>query len=309
MEKLQSTNNKRQFDVAYWLRTGIILLVSSLLLAIAAYCFIAPNKFTVGGMAGIAILINVATNDAVPQSLLMFCINGPLMVVAFFFVKKKFAILSAIHTTLQSAWLLLLENCFTSFRMEFPSGGERIFAAIAAGICVGTAVAMAFKVGGSTGGVDIVATIIQRKVGRTSIAWMMFILNCAVIGSSIFVFQADTPAETLLPIMMSTFELYIESKTNDALTNGFQAAIEFRIITDKPEELASALMQELNRGATCLPATGMYTKEPHAMVVCVVSKRQVAALKRIMKSVDPSSFAVMSNVSQVLGQGFYQSEV
>ena len=92
------------------------------------------------------------------------------------------------------------------------------------------------------------------------------------------------------------------------MTNGFQSAIEFRIITDKPEEMANAVMKELSRGVTSLPAKGMYTKIEHSMLVCVVSRRQTATLKRVMHSVDPDAFAVMSNVSQVLGLGFYTSE-
>ena len=109
--------------------------------------------------------------------------------------------------------------------------------------------------------------------------------------------------------MLSAFESYIESKTNESLTNGFQSAREFRIITDKPDEMAQALMRELSRGVTAVPATGMYTKLTHTMLICVVNRRQVATLRRIMKKVDPDSFAVMSNVSQVLGLGFYTEEL
>jgi uncharacterized membrane-anchored protein YitT (DUF2179 family) len=167
---------------------------------------------------------------------------------------------------------------------------------------------LALKTGGSTGGTDILAVIIQRKIGASSISWMLFSMNCIIIGFSIFVFPGETLALTLLPIMMSAFESYIESKTIDSVTNGFQSAIEFRIITDKPEEMSHALMLELGRGVTSLPATGMYTKEEHAMLLCVVSKRQIMALRRIMKSIDPDSFAVMSTVSQVLGLGFYTAE-
>ena len=73
--------------------------------------------------------------------------------------------------------------------------------------------------------------------------------------------------------------------------------------------MAKALMKELSRGVTALPATGMYTRITHTMLLCVVSRRQVVTLKRIMKQVDPDSFAVMSNVSQVLGLGFYTEEI
>ncbi|MBQ8375382.1 MAG: YitT family protein, partial [Clostridia bacterium] len=195
----------------------------------------------------------------------------------------------------------------------------RIFAAIGAALCFGVAIALAFKIGGSSGGADILAVIIQKKFPAPSIAWMIFAVNAVIIGSSFFVFydpslggagatEGKVLALNLMPIALSLFESYIESKTNDAVTNGFQSAIEFRIITDKPEEMSLALMTELSRGVTSIPATGMYTKENHAMIVCVINRRQVVALKKVMRKVDPNAFAVMSNVSQVLGLGFYSSE-
>ncbi|MBO5457985.1 MAG: YitT family protein, partial [Clostridia bacterium] len=181
---------------------------------------------------------------------------------------------------------------------------------------VGTSVALAFKIGGSTGGTDITAVMIQKKINANSIAWTIFGLNCVIIGTSLFVFKPTYYADgtidlgmTLLPIMMAAFETYIESKTNESILNGFQSAREFRIITDKPEEMAQALMRELSRGVSALPATGMYTKDSHTMLVCVVNRRQVATLRRIIKKVDPDSFAVMSNVSQVLGLGFYTDQL
>lgn len=295
----------------YWTQTVLFLLLSSFLLAFAAYSLIGPNDFTIGGVTGIAILSNALSDGKIPQSTIIFGLNFPLVLISFFFVKKKFALLTLINILLQTLWMLILENAFPNFSIEFLTNGEKIFAAIASGLCIGAAIAFAFKIGGSTGGIDVIAVIIQRKLGATSIAWMIFMLNITVIGASFFVFYDgnDPVAYNLLPIMMSAFESYVESKTNDSLTNGFHSAIEFRIITDKPEEMSEALMRELSRGVTELPAKGMYTKNTHSMLVCVVNRRQVAALKRVMKRVDPESFAVMSHVSQVLGLGFYQSEM
>lgn len=309
-ETLTKTAQTKREQVFYWIKIVLCLALSSFLISFAAYSLITPNDFTIGGISGIAILLNVASNGKVPQSIVLFSINAPLIILAFFFVKKKFALLSAANIVSQSIWLVLFENAFPTFRIAFATNGEKIFAAIAAGICIGTAVALAFKIGGSTGGADIVAVIIQRKFAATSIAWMIFLINCVIIGSSIFVFYNKDYelAYNLLPLMMSAFESYIESKTNDSMTNGFHSAIEFRIITDKPEEMANALMKELSRGVTSLPATGMYTKQEHSMLVCVVSRRQVATLRRIMKSIDPDSFAVMTQVSQVLGLGFFAGE-
>lgn len=309
-EDLAAAKASKQGKLMFWLRAVLYTLLSSFLIAFAAHSLITPNDFTIGGASGIAILVNVASKGKVPQSLILFSINLPLVILAFFFVKKRFAILSAMNIGLQTLWLFLMEQLMEDFVIQFESNGEKIFAAIGAGLCIGTAIALAFKIGGSTGGADIVAVMIQRKVGANSIAWMLFAINVTIISMSLLVFRVEGNLTlTLLPIMMSAFESYIESRTNESVTNGFQSAREFRIITDKPDEMAKALMKELSRGVTAIPATGMYTKITHTMLLCVVNRRQVVTLKRIMKQVDPDSFAVMSNVSQVLGLGFYIDEI
>lgn len=306
---------KRQ-QTMRWIKAILYTMLSALLVAFGAYALITPNEFTIGGISGISILLNVATDGKVPQSFALFGLNLPLVILSFFFVKKRFAILTTLNILMQSLWLFLIEQVFgESICITFP-GGEtaKIFAAIAAGICIGCAISLAFKVGGSTGGADILAVMIQKKLAAGSIAWILFVLNCIVIGASIFVFKPEESTENmlgeaLLPIALSAFEAYIESKTNESITNGFQSAVEFRIITDKPEEMSRALMKELSRGVTAIPATGMYTKITHTMLLCVVSRRQVATLQRTMRSIDADSFAVTSKVSQVLGLGFYTSEV
>ncbi len=310
-EKITQEDFDHKFEkskVFYYLKIVLYLLLSAGLISFAAYCLIEPNEFTIGGVSGVAIMVSYVTQGIVPQSAIVFAMNVPLIVVAFFFVKRKFAILTLSNSLLQTLFLLILENCGAP-RIQFDESA-RIFAAIAAGVCIGASLAFAFKIGGSTGGLDVIAVLIQKKYPAQSIAWMLFFVSATVIGSSFFVFYEEKAsiAVNLLPIMMSLFEVYVESKTNDSMTNGFQSAIEFRIITDKPEELSLALMKELSRGVTELPATGMYTKEKHSMLVCVINRRQVNALRRIMKEIDPNAFAVMSNVSQVLGLGFFASE-
>lgn len=308
-DDLETNAHSKKGIILSWITSVIYILISSFLISFSAYSLIEPNEFTIGGASGIAILLSVATDGRIPQSITLFSINLPLVILSFFLVRKKFAILSAMNIGMQSLWLALFELLLPDLRIVFENSGEKIFAAMAAGLCIGLAIALAFKVGGSTGGSDIVAVMIQRKITATSIAKMLLIINCTIIGCSIFVFQHDTLAATLLPIMMSTFESYIESKTNESVTNGFHSAIEFRIITKKPEELSRMLLLELRRGVTAIPTVGMYTKEESTMLVCVISRRQVVTLQRIMKNVDPDSFAVMSSVSQVLGLGFYSDEL
>ena len=92
-----------------WLKTIIYLLVSSFLISFGAKTLITPNNFTVGGVIGIGVLLNVATNGFIQQSWVVFGLNFPLVVLGFFFIKKKFALLTAIHIGLQTVWLLILE--------------------------------------------------------------------------------------------------------------------------------------------------------------------------------------------------------
>lgn len=301
--------------IIMWVKALFYTLISSLLIAFAAHSLIAPNNFTIGGASGIAILVNVASNGKVPQSAMLLGLNLPLVILSFFFVKKRFAILSSANIGLQSLWLLIFEQAFGDFRIEFGTGGEKNFAAIAAGLCIGVAIALAFKVGGSTGGADIAAVMIQKKVNASSIAWVLFMINCTIIASSVFVFYERYEngkinyGATLLPIMMSAFEAYIESKANETVTHGYHSAVEFRIITDKPELISRILMRELSRGVTALPAKGMYTQDEKTMLVIIVSRRQVATVRRIIKQIDPDSFAVTSKASQVLGLGFYANDI
>ena len=127
------------------------LLVSTFLLSFAAYSLVAPNQFTLGGIAGIAIILQ--KKFAIPQRFSALCFNIPLVVTSYFFVKRRFAIMTKIHILLQSFWLYILETTFQDkIQIAFEGNGDRIFAAIGAGLCIGIAIALVFKIGGSSGG-------------------------------------------------------------------------------------------------------------------------------------------------------------
>lgn len=299
-----SSSSKIQ-KVGFIVRGTLMMLVSAFLISFASYSIISPNNFVIGGVAGISIMLEKALGWR--QSITTISLNLPLLILAFFFVRKRFALVSLCNIALQSVIFTLMEELGMP---KFDFGEQQIFAALAAGICVGAAIAIAFKIGGSTGGMDIVAVIVQKKFPAPSIAWMIFFLNCIIISISFFVYrgEAQTPIEQIFPLIKAATEQYVESKANDSITNGFQSAIEFRVITNKPEEMSHALITRLSRGVTSIKATGMYTKQERAMLLCVIHRRQISAFRRIVQEIDPESFAVMSNVSQVLGLGFFNSE-
>ena len=286
---------------AFWFKTIVAMLASSFLIAFAAQCLLTPNHFATGGATGIAVILNKAFGISLSKT--VFCINAPLIIISFFVVNKRFAFLTLGNVGTQTLWLYMMEKA------KFPQliFEERIFAAIFAGILMGTGIFLALKTGGSSGGMDIVAVIVQKKISANSIAWVLFVLNCVVIASSYFVYKdlADTAGGKILPLVMAVCEQYVESKVYDTIVNGMQSAIEFRVVTDKPEEVAALLFSRLERGVTSITVKGMYTQAEHSLLICVVSRRQVNAFKRLVKTADPDSFVVMSKVSQVLGYGFY----
>lgn len=321
-ENIDPNAGTKKATVLSWVRSLVYTLLSSFLISVAVYSLITPNDFTIGGVSGLAVLANVASKGKIPLSAVSLSLNIPLIILAFFLVKRRFAIVSSMNILSQSGWLLLMEEILPNFHIYFPGGeASKMLAALASGILIGASIALAFKAGGSTGGADIIAVMIQKKCKAASIAWMLFILNCVVIVSYVVIINMilhEIPKTEdgtinygilLMPLVMSTFESYIESRTNESISNGFQSATEFRIITSLPDEMAAALMRELSRGVTGIPAVGMYTKESRTMLLCVVNRRQIPAVRRIAKEVDPDSFVVMAKAAQVLGLGFYSSDI
>lgn len=292
--------NATKCQKAYFIgKTVVLLLLSAMLISFSSYFIIAPNKFVTGGVAGLAIITEAAFGWK--KSIMTIALNLPLILIAFFFVKKKFALLTLCNVIIQSIILTILEKNNAPV-IVFD---EQIFAALAGGIGIGSAVAIAFKFGGSTGGMDIVAVVVQKKIHATSIAWIIFFLNCVIILVSAFVFKSGNSLQAFsIPIIKAATEQFVESKINDSITNGFQSALEFRVITDKPNEMAKTLIKRLGRGVTATPVVGMYTRESHSMISCVINRRQVASFRNILKEVDPDAFAIMSPVTQVVGLGF-----
>ena len=137
-ETLHKSNNPKKDAFFSWAKSVLYVFLSAILVSFTAYVLIEPNQFTIGGVSGIAILVNVSTNGVIPQSLILICLNAPLVITSFFFVKKKFAILSLLNILLQYLSMMFFEEVFPSFTITFAENGEKIFAAIAAGLCIYT---------------------------------------------------------------------------------------------------------------------------------------------------------------------------
>ena len=170
---------------------GLAILLSGVLRAISVHCFIIPNNFAPGGVTGIATMLQKATGWN--SGIFMFAINLPLLVGAFFLINKRFAITTFIGILLQSGFLMLLEY------WKMPQYADSaILAAIAGGVVGGAGIGLMLKIGGSSGGTDVIATFIYKHFSFTNVSWFIFIIDSVVVFVSFFVYN-----NALTPVLLA----------------------------------------------------------------------------------------------------------
>ena len=292
-----------------WVKLIFGVLGAGIIRAIAVYFFIVPNEFAPGGVTGLASMLENKLD--ISSGYFLLAMNVPLLIIAFIFLGKRFGIISGCAIILSSALLPLMGDVMkipvpTEVGWQVYSAsvgcassiGYRILSALAGGIIGGVGVAIMLKLGGSCGGTDIIATIIQRKHSATNVTWFIFMLDSSVVVASFFVYGFD-----VVPVLLSFIEMFASSKVAEIILQGFKSALKFEIITSHPEELSKEIMEKLRRGVTSVAAKGMYTGEEKAMLICVLRKRQLSQFKEILNKY-PDTFAYLSNTSEVVGRGF-----
>ena len=165
---------------------------------------------------------------------------------------------------------------------------------------------MMIRIGGSTGGSDIIAMLIHKKYQATNISWYVYGVDALIIFASVFVFNRNgnaTVASVMTPVLMALTEEFSHAMIGDVILTGFKTALKYEIVTDEPEEISQEIMTKLGRGVTCTDVTGMYSHNKRAMLVCVIRKRQLAEFNKILKKY-PNTFAYVINAREVIGKGF-----
>ena len=309
-KRKSADSNKPKMTAKDWVMLVLGVLGAGIIRAISVYFFVVPNEFAPGGVTGLASMLENKIPGHPSSGYFLIAMNVPLLIIAFIFLGKRFGIISGCAIILSSALLPFMQwlkipvptehgwQVYGTVEYEMSSVGYRILSALAGGIVGGLGVAIMLKLGGSCGGTDIVATIIQRKHSATNVTWFIFMLDSTVVVASFFVYGFD-----VVPVLLSFIEMFASSKVAEIILQGFKSALKFEIITSHPEELSKEIMERLRRGVTSIPAKGMYTGEEKAMLVCVLRKRQLSQFKAILNKY-PDTFAYLSGTSEVVGRGF-----
>lgn len=284
--------------------TALPVIITGLVRAIAIYIFVSPNNFAPGGVGGVAVLLEYGTHINSGWFLLIF--NVPLFFVAFFCLSKRSAFMATLSMVLSSGLLIVFDYIpnFPTFAPDpSQSIGYGIIAAIAGGILLAIPLTLLLKTCNTAGGTSIIASVVNKKWKHLSVNWLTFAFDASVVISSFFVYYDSEAgfAFNLMPVLLALISLYVTSKVNDLIFQGLKQAYKFEIVTDYPEELAAEIMEKTHHGVTLMHATGMYTHTDKSMLICIIRKRQVAALQRIIRNY-PGTFAYFSQTNEVYGK-------
>ena len=295
-KKTPLLKNKKFYNCVF---VPLMLLLAAGIRMFSVEIFIIPHNFAQGGVTGIATMIEYATGGAFSTGWTILIINVPLVILAFIFLSKGFAIKTGIATVLSSVGMVIMNKYVTELPPQFYIDEEHsILAAVASGALTGISFSLLIKIGASSGGTDIVGMFIQKRFKATNVVWFITGIDAAIILVSYFVY-----GNSLTPVLMSLTEKMVASIVGDTITSGFKSALKYEIITNQPEEVSKEIIEKLGRGVTMLHATGMYSHNERAMLICVIRKSQLAAFNRIMQSY-PDTFAYLSKTSEVMGLGF-----
>ena len=293
-EKVPLTREQKKKRIRNFVIVPCMILVASFIRSLCVQVFMTSPElnFAPGGVTGIGTMIQYKTGFSTGYTNIL--INIPLLIIAFIFLNKGFAIKTACAVGLSSGGMVLME------KLNFPqySGPnvEPVLGAIACGVLGGIAVAIMIRAGASNGGTDIIAALIQRKYQAAGITWFIMGLDAIVVLCSYFVYDNG-----MTPVFMSFTQQFSSAMVGDVILTGFKSAIKYEIITDSPEELSAELIAKLRHSVTKIDAMGMYAHSDKALLICVIHKRQVSEFNKILKKYD-NTFAYVTSTSEVLGK-------
>jgi len=271
------------------LKSYAVIAGGVLIAALGINLFLAPHAIVSGGASGVAILIYRMTGF--PMGISMLLLNIPLFIAGIKCLGNSFGIRSVYGTVLFSV--------FTDITAFFPGVTQNhIMAAIFGGALLGIGFGIVFLEGATSGGTDILATLLHKAVPAVDVGKWIFIIDIIIISLGAYFFKnAELVLAGILTLFVSTFLL-------DYIISGANVAKVVYIISDKSEQIADEIMKKVERGVTAIYARGMYVKENRMMLMCVVKRFELQRLERIVEKNDKNAFLIYSQARKVTGQGF-----
>lgn len=267
----------------------IKMTIGCLIFAVGVSVFVQPNSIAMGGVSGLAIILNYVTD--IPTGTLIIIFNIPLAILGLIKLGHYFMIKTIYVVMLSSVTMNFLEA-----NVSFET--EPLLGALFGGIIIGVGCGITFSVGASSGGMDIIAKVVRQKYPHFSLGQINLFIDIGIVTLSAVVFGSINSA------LYSAIVTYIMSRMVDAVIEGPDHAKMVYIISNNNDEIANEICNKLSRGATLLNGTGAYTKTDRSVIMCAVRRQQIPTVKKMVSSIDDNAFMIVTDVKEVLGYGF-----
>ena len=276
---------------------SLYAIVAGIIVGTAYHFFQNSNGFAPGGVGGLATITHHLLAGRVSWSILMVAFNLPIFILVSAIVNKKLGLMLSIYMVVQSFFPKLYEAievqpyCYASYAEDF----NIVFACIATGVISGFGFSLMLRRFGASGGTYGISALIKKARPEMNIAYISFIMDASVVFIAFFVYGMK-----VTPVMCTLLNLFIANVIVDNGLSGIKNGYKFEIITSNPTELAQELMTKMKHGVTEIKVHGMYSDTDKYMLVCIINKRQIGEMMRILKK-HPDTFASFEKVNEVFG--------
>jgi uncharacterized membrane-anchored protein YitT (DUF2179 family) len=270
--------------------TGI--LVGSVILAVGMNIFMIPNMLAPGGVSGLAVVLYHLFRLPVGATIIL--LNIPLFIVGYLVLGPRVVIQSLLGT-------FLFSIAVEATAPYLPAAtDDLLLASVYGGVVMGIGVGLVFRYRGSTGGTGLLSLILAKAKGISPGQAMLW-GDLVVLAAAVFVFGSEAA-------MYAAVALFVSVKVIDGILEGLGLAKSVIIITKSGEAINEKLLYELGRGVTWLEGHGGYTGQSREVLLCVVTRQQIATLKTIVRNIDPDAFVIIGNATEVHGEGFQKMQ-
>ena len=272
-------------------RAVLLITLASLFYAVSfVWCF-DPNGIAFGGITGLAQIIN-RLFPAIPVGVTVIVLNIPLFLLGWKLIGGKLLVSSLYAMFISSVFIDLITPLYDWQPMD------PLLACIFGGLLMGGSLGIVFLQGATTGGTDLAARLLKLKFKWLPMGKLLMGVDLTVIILVALFFQ------NLNTALYGLVALYISTLAMDGILYGLDNAKVAYIISDHNEQIADAIVHDLDRGVTILQGQGAYTGADKQVLMCAFKQREIASIKAAVKGIDPDAFLIVCNAHEVLGEGF-----
>lgn len=272
------------------LKNILLILLGNTIYALAVVMFILPSNLITGGTTGLALLFYNTTG--LPINIFVSIFNVCMFGLGAFVLGRKFILTTLISTFFYPFMLTVLQG----FPQLQTLTTDYMLSAIYAGVMIGLSIGIVIKAGASTGGMDIPPLVINKKFG-IPVSVTMYIFDFSILMSQMLFANKEQVLYGIILVLIYTTVL-------DKVLMFGESKTQVKIISEKYDQINSAILEQLDRGSTLLQAETGYKRVKQKMVLTVVSNREMSKLNTIVNDIDPHAFMIINKISEVKGRGF-----